>query len=127
MKAKIVCALMICHAVRYVSAAENDLQFNSAFLNGESGNIADLSWVNAGSALPPGEYNINVYINKNYAFTGNVKFSVDKNAAQEDAQPCVTASKLPPWALIAAWPRKSCCRADPAMLFFASRVPRRQL
>ncbi|MEX0531477.1 fimbria/pilus outer membrane usher protein [Raoultella terrigena] len=94
MKAKIVCALMICHAVRYVSAAENDLQFNPAFLNGESGNIADLSWVNAGSALPPGEYNINVYINKNYAFTGNVAFSVDKNAAQEDAQPCVTPQQI---------------------------------
>lgn len=93
-KARIVCVLMICHAIRYVSAAENGLQFNPAFLNGESGNIADLSWINTGSALPPGEYNINVYINTNYAFTGDVKFSVDKNKASGDALPCLTTQQI---------------------------------
>lgn len=91
---KIVCAVVAFHAMRYTAAAESDLYFNPAFLNGESASVADLSWVNTGSALPPGEYNINVYINKNYAFTGNVIFAVDKSSGQEVTAACLTASQL---------------------------------
>lgn len=91
---KIVCAVVAFHAMRYTAAAESDLHFNPAFLNGESASVADLSWVNTGSALPPGEYNINVYINKNYAFTGNVIFAVDKSSGQEVTAACLTASQL---------------------------------
>lgn len=91
---KIVCAVVAFHAMRYAAAAESDLHFNPAFLNGESASVADLSWVNTGSALPPGEYNINVYINKNYAFTGNVIFAVDKSSGQEVTAACLTASQL---------------------------------
>ncbi|MFK3706473.1 fimbria/pilus outer membrane usher protein [Klebsiella sp. NPDC088457] len=94
MKAKIICAMVIVHAMQHVAAAESDLQFNPAFLSGESGNIADLSWVNAGNALPPGEYNINVYINNNYAFTGNVKFSIERSKGQSEAMPCVTPEQI---------------------------------
>jgi outer membrane usher protein len=91
---KIVCAVVAFHAMRYTAAAESDLHFNPAFLNGESASVADLSWVNTGSALPPGEYNINVYINKNYALTGNVIFAVDKSSGQEVTAACLTASQL---------------------------------
>ncbi|MBD8143952.1 fimbria/pilus outer membrane usher protein [Pantoea agglomerans] len=94
MKMKIICAVVAVHAMRYTAAAESDLHFNPAFLNGESASVADLSWVNTGSALPPGEYNINVYINKNYAFTGNVIFAVDKSSGQEVTAACLTASQL---------------------------------
>lgn len=94
MKMKIVCAVVAFHAMRYTAAAESDLHFNPAFLNGESASVADLSWVNTGSALPPGEYNINVYINKNYAFTGNVIFAVDKSSGQGVTAACLTASQL---------------------------------
>ncbi|MGV6479507.1 fimbria/pilus outer membrane usher protein [Pantoea agglomerans] len=94
MKMKIVCAVVAFHAMRYAAAAESDLHFNPAFLNGESASVADLSWVNTGSALPPGEYNINVYINKNYAFTGNVIFAVDKSSGQEVTAACLTANQL---------------------------------
>nr|WP_230873605.1 fimbria/pilus outer membrane usher protein [Pantoea agglomerans] len=91
---KILCAVVAFHAMRYTAAAESDLHFNPAFLNGESASVADLSWVNTGSALPPGEYNINVYINKNYAFTGNVIFAVDKSSGQDITAACLTASQL---------------------------------
>mgnify|MGYP001321742180 FL=1 len=91
---KIVCAVVAFYAMRYTAAAESDLHFNPAFLNGESASVADLSWVNTGSALPPGEYNINVYINKNYAFTGNIIFAVDKSSGQEVTAACLTASQL---------------------------------
>ena len=91
---KIVCAVVAFYAMRYTAAAESDLHFNPAFLNGESASVADLSWVNTGSALPPGEYNINVYINKNYAFTGNIIFAVDKSSGQEVTATCLTASQL---------------------------------
>lgn len=94
MKMKIVCAVVAFHAMRYATAAESDLSFNPAFLNGESASVADLSWVNTGSALPPGEYNINVYINRNYAFTGNVIFAVDKSSGQDVTAACLTASQL---------------------------------
>lgn len=94
MKVKIMCALAICHALQHTAAAENDLQFNPAFLNGENASVADLSWVNAGSTLPPGEYNINVYINSNWAFTGNVTFSMDTRKTKGDAAPCFTASQI---------------------------------
>ena len=94
MKAKFICALLIFYAVRQTAAAESDLHFNPAFLNGESGNNADLSWVNAGSALPPGEYNIHVYINSQYAFTGNVKFSLDQHRSQDGAMPCITPQQI---------------------------------
>jgi len=93
-KMKILCAVVAFHAMRYTAAAESDLHFNPAFLNGESASVADLSWVNTGSALPPGEYNINVYINKNYAFTGNVIFAVDKSSGQDITAACLTASQL---------------------------------
>lgn len=94
MKMKIVCAVVALHVMRYTAAAESDLYFNPAFLNGESASVADLSWVNTGSTLPPGEYNINVYINKNYAFTGNVLFAVDKSSGQRLTRACLTASQL---------------------------------
>lgn len=94
MKKKIVCAVMACHAIGYTTAAESDLHFNPAFLNGENASAADLSWVNTGSDLPPGKYNINVYINKNYAFTGNVTFAVDKSNGEDVTAPCLTASQL---------------------------------
>ncbi|MGC6389833.1 FimD/PapC N-terminal domain-containing protein [Ewingella sp. S1.OA.A_B6] len=70
MKVKIVCALVYLNLMVIPAYAEDDLQFNPAFLNGEGSNVADLSWVNAGGELPPGEYNINIYVNNDYVFTG---------------------------------------------------------
>lgn len=99
MKVKIVCALVSLNLMGSAAYAGNDLQFNPAFLNGEGSNVADLSWVNAGGTLPPGEYNINVYVNNNYAFTGNIKFRVNKTSKskeQADAAPapCVTSEQI---------------------------------
>lgn len=93
MKRKILCATVISLVIRQAVAAESELQFNPAFLNGESANSADLAWVNAGSALPPGDYNLNVYINNNYAFTGNVTFRIAENTAGE-ALPCLTPEQI---------------------------------
>lgn len=93
-KIKIVCAVVAFHTLGYTAAAESDLRFNPAFLNGEGAPAADLSWVNTGSALPPGEYNINVYINKTYAFTGNVSFAVNKSSGQDATTACLTSGQL---------------------------------
>ena len=48
MKIKILCATAIALVIRQAVAAESELQFNPAFLNGERANSADLAWVNAG-------------------------------------------------------------------------------
>ncbi|VFS15215.1 P pilus assembly protein, porin PapC [Enterobacter cancerogenus] len=93
MKIKTLCAMAMSLVIRQAMAVESELQFNPAFLNGESANSADLAWVNAGSALPPGEYNLNVYINNAYAFTGDVTFRADEQGAG-DAQPCVTPQQI---------------------------------
>ncbi|MEG5550144.1 fimbria/pilus outer membrane usher protein [Enterobacter wuhouensis] len=93
MKMKILCVMVSAMIVRQAVAAENELQFNPAFLNGESANSADLTWVNAGSTLPPGEYSLNLYINNNYAFTGNVAFHADESTSGE-AQPCLTPEQI---------------------------------
>ncbi len=93
MKIKILCIMVTAVIVRQAAAAESELQFNPAFLNGESANSADLTWVNAGSELPPGDYSLNVYINTNYAFTGNVTFHADDSTAGE-AQPCLTPEQI---------------------------------
>ena len=93
MKTKILCATVIALVIRQAAAAESELQFNPAFLNGESANGADLAWVNAGSALPPGDYNLNVYINTRYAFTGNVTFRAAENRSGE-ALPCLTPEQF---------------------------------
>ena len=93
MKIKILCATVISLVIRQAVAAESELQFNPAFLNGESANSADLAWVNAGSALPPGDYNLNVYINTNYAFTGNVTFRLAEDSTGE-ALPCLTPEQF---------------------------------
>ena len=79
--------------VRQAVAADSELQFNPAFLNGESANSADLTWVNAGSALPPGEYSLSLYVNNDYAFTGNVAFHADDSTPGE-AQPCLTPEQI---------------------------------
>lgn len=92
MKRKILCATVISLVIRQAMAAESALQFNPAFLNGESANSADLAWVNAGSALPPGDHNLNVYINNNYAFTGNVTFRTAENTGE--ALPCLTPEQI---------------------------------
>ena len=92
MKRKILCATVISPVIRQAMAAESALQFNPAFLNGESANSADLAWINAGSALPPGDHNLNVYINNNYAFTGNITFRTAENTGE--ALPCLTPEQI---------------------------------
>lgn len=92
-KIKILCATAISLAIQQAVAAESELRFNPAFLNGESANGADLAWVTAGSTLPPGDYNLNVYINTQYAFTGNVTFLIAEDGAGE-ALPCLTPEQF---------------------------------
>lgn len=92
-KIKILFATVISLMIRQTVAYGSELQFNPAFLNGESANSADLAWINDGSALPPGDYNLNVYVNTNYAFTGNVTFSTPENKMGE-ALPCLTSEQL---------------------------------
>lgn len=102
--------------IRQAVAAESELQFNPAFLNGERANSADLAWVNAGSALPPGEYNLNVYINTQFAFTGNVTFRVAENTAGE-ALPCLTPAQFAALGIDSRQAKGVSCRLRSAAFF----------
>lgn len=99
MKVKIVCALVASSLMGGSAYAGNDLQFNPEFLNGEGSNIADLSWVKAGGELPSGEYNINVYVNDNYAFTEDINFTIETNRIGKENNvdapiPCFTPKQI---------------------------------
>ncbi len=94
MRLKFVCALIYLNLMGIAAHAEDDLQFNPEFLNGKGSDLADLSWINTSTALPPGEYNINVYVNNHYAFTGNVKFRVNKESTSAETRPCVTLEQI---------------------------------
>ncbi|QDW31697.1 fimbrial biogenesis outer membrane usher protein [Yersinia sp. KBS0713] len=74
--------------------AQNDIHFNPAFLNGESDSVADLSWVNDGRELPVGEYNVSIYVNEDYLFTGNVKFSINNKKGNSLLEPCLTLDQM---------------------------------
>ncbi|WP_312624871.1 fimbria/pilus outer membrane usher protein [Scandinavium sp.] len=58
------------------AVAESDLRFNPAFINGEVDNNVDLSWIGSGNEIPPGHYNVNIYINDNFAFTADIPFAM---------------------------------------------------
>ncbi|HDS9360682.1 TPA: fimbrial biogenesis outer membrane usher protein [Enterobacter chengduensis] len=93
MKVKLLCALIFCQIARQAIASGNDLKFNPAFLNGESSQGADLSWISSSSTLPPGDYNITVYINDTFAFTDNVSFRIN-DSDNAEPQPCFTAEQF---------------------------------
>lgn len=93
MKVKILCALILCQLAQQAIAAGSDLKFNPAFLSSERSQGADLSWIDTASTLPPGDYNLNVYINNTFAFTENVSLRMD-GSANRDSQPCLTAEQF---------------------------------
>lgn len=91
---KINCVLLSQFLFGSVVHAQNDIHFNPAFLNGESDSVADLSWVNDGRELPPGEYNVSIYVNEEYVFTGDVKFSTNKEKDNSVLEPCLTLEQM---------------------------------
>ena len=76
------------------TAAQNGWTFNPAFLNGENGNTADLSWVTEGLELPPGNYDVSVFVNQKFTFTGKVLFKGDGPEAEKKLSPCVTLEQI---------------------------------
>lgn len=95
MNVKVVSAFILLNMAAGYTYAGDDLQFNPAFLSGEGDNLVDLSWVKSGGELPPGKYNINVYINNNFAFSEEVIFRVnDDNQAKDGSAPCFTPAQI---------------------------------
>ncbi|MDN0110391.1 fimbria/pilus outer membrane usher protein [Yersinia mollaretii] len=91
---KISCVLLSPFLFGSVVHAQNDIHFNPAFLNGESDSVADLSWVNDGRELPSGEYNVSIYVNENYVFTGDVKFGINNKKDKSVLEPCLTSEQM---------------------------------
>ena len=91
---KINCILLSYFLFGSVVHAQHDIHFNPAFLNGENDSIADLSWVNDGGELPSGTYNVSIYVNENYVFTEDVKFSVNHKNKESSLYPCLTLEQI---------------------------------
>lgn len=94
MKLKILFILINLTLIGTDACAQNGWRFNSAFLNGENGNTADLSWLTEGMDVPPGNYNVSVYVNQSYAFTGDILFKADEQQGTLTLSPCVTPEQI---------------------------------
>ncbi|QCT19760.1 fimbrial biogenesis outer membrane usher protein [Jejubacter calystegiae] len=70
--------------------AEADYQFNPQFLGGGQAMSADLSWVNDGGELPPGQYDVNIYVNTVYVTSHSVSFQM----VERGLSPCLTPDVL---------------------------------
>ncbi|NUU66247.1 fimbrial biogenesis outer membrane usher protein [Enterobacteriaceae bacterium BIT-l23] len=70
--------------------AETDYQFNPLFLGGGQAISADLSWVNGGGELPPGNYEVNIYVNTAYVISRSLSFQ----QVNGRLSPCLTPDVL---------------------------------
>lgn len=77
--------------------------FNVRFLNEDTSKVADISeFINSGSNVPPGNYRVDIYINKDYLASGDMNFiypDENKNAVSvqdksEGLQPCFNTTWL---------------------------------
>ncbi|MGR7498085.1 fimbria/pilus outer membrane usher protein [Klebsiella aerogenes] len=94
MRLKIIFVLVLHNLTHFAIASNQHLHFNPAFLSGDIDNTADLSWISNNNTIPPGNYNINVYINKSYAFSENVIFKTKKSSKDSIVSPCFTSKQL---------------------------------
>ncbi|HFV9242539.1 TPA: fimbria/pilus outer membrane usher protein [Enterobacter bugandensis] len=121
MKVKILCALILCQLARQAIASGNELTFNPAFLSGDNNHGADLSWIGAASVVPPGNYNISVYINNTFAFTDDVTFRAE-GTGTNGPQPCLTPEQFAKLGVISK-PATSTEEVSQACFFLSQRVP----
>lgn len=74
--------------------------FNPSFLSDSPAEIADLSRFNNNEGQPPGHYRVDIYVNDEYAISGNILFQMmnsrDSSEVQDDTglQACLTANLL---------------------------------
>lgn len=93
MKINVIAILINSLLIGGMAHAQN-YQFNPVFLEGEKGNIADLSWASKGAELPPGKYNVNIYINNSYISTQALSFKIFTDQEGETLLPCLTSAKM---------------------------------
>lgn len=93
MKINVIAILINTLLIGNLAHAE-DYHFNPAFLDGEKGNVADLSWASNDVELPPGEYRVNIYINNNYIFSQALTFQIVEGAEGKKLLPCLTAGQM---------------------------------
>lgn len=74
--------------------AQGKYNFNPMFLTGKNGKVADLSWLENGSELPPGKYNTTLFINDKYVANIEIKFITDELNGNILLLPCFSAVEI---------------------------------
>lgn len=74
--------------------AQDGYQFNPMFLAGKDGDVADLSWLEKGTDLPPGKYNTTIFINDKYIGNADVTFITEEIEGQHQLLPCFNAEEV---------------------------------
>lgn len=77
-----------------VAVAQDKYQFNPLFLAGKEGNVADLSWLEKGSDIPPGKYRTAIFVNNEFVANKEVSFVTTDDSGVSQLLPCFTAEEM---------------------------------
>lgn len=78
----------------FAATAAPDIRFNRHFLIGGASDALDLASFEAGHALAPGVYSLNVHVNDQWAAQASVRIEAD---TQGSLVPCLSSSLLGQW------------------------------
>lgn len=93
MKINVIAILINAILIGNVAHAKS-YHFNPAFLDGDKGNVADLSWVSNNVELPEGEYTVHIYVNNSYGFDEKLTFHIVDTDQGKKLLPCVNTAQM---------------------------------
>ena len=76
------------------AVAQDKYQFNPLFLAGKEGNVADLSWLEKGSDIPPGKYRTAIFVNNEFVANKEISFVTNDDSGVSQLLPCFTAEEM---------------------------------
>ncbi len=123
MKPGVLFVLINLSLVGTSACAQSGWRFNPAFLNGENAHSADLSWITAGLDFPPGSYDVTVFINENYAFTGKVLLKMRQQQGEKILTPCITPEQLAMTGIDVSQAPEAASAGPQRCYFLAQRFP----
>ncbi|MDU5779504.1 MAG: fimbria/pilus outer membrane usher protein [Pantoea sp.] len=102
----------------FYQSALAEMKFNPQFLSDDNARDVDLSWIARGSEIPPGQYNLSVYLNRSYLFTDLI--TLDYPAGSKKPELCFSEQQIKSLGMISSekhdMPPRAC-------YFLSQRIP----
>ncbi|EMB9113554.1 FimD/PapC N-terminal domain-containing protein, partial [Klebsiella quasipneumoniae] len=67
-------------------------------VNETSATSVDLSYISR-EAVPPGQYNLDIYINDKFIASDTIVFKPQKEGSDSPAEPCISVAQLKEWSI----------------------------